>query len=140
MFNPSAVKYVSIEVPVSDDEDIPNDFPGRKGNMLKFVIEHPTGKIVDFDTGYKFSNDWLLMTSNSGISPFLLFMKVTDEGTYILLDKDKNPIASIEEDYVPDKTSIPGEYGDYLDLSIDLENGIIENWYGERATFDEFQK
>jgi hypothetical protein len=141
------VKYIKIEVPVRyDEEDIPNDFPFRKNNMLNFIVEHPTGKILDFPTNYVFPNEWIEKEQEqerynyiqeTGI--FHLGMKVTDEGSYYLLDENKEIISKIEQDYVPDSYSIPGKYGDYLDFKINFTNGIIKNWYGEKSTFDEFK-
>jgi len=55
-----------------------------------------------------------------------LFAKVSDSGSYELLDVAGNSIAE-REDYVP--SFFPGEhYGDYIDLHIDLETGMILNW------------
>jgi hypothetical protein len=58
--------------------------------------------------------------------------KMRDEGTYILLDESKNEIKE-HEGYVPSffpyGVNNEGEhYGDYVDLVIDLETGIVANW------------
>lgn len=52
--------------------------------------------------------------------------KIRDEGTYVLYDQNKNILADATNEYVPDW--IPGEYGDYIELQIDVETGQILNW------------
>lgn len=105
------ITHVKMEVAVRyDEEDMPNDFPFREGDMWKVLIEIETGKINDWPTGK--AGD--------------IYMKVCDQGSYYLLDKDGNAVMSIEDDYVPNEL-IPGEYGDYIDLKIN-NKGIITNW------------
>ncbi len=140
------VKYVKIEVAVRyDEDDIPNNFPFRKNNLLILTVEHPSGKIIGFPIDYMFDHEWMI--NNLGIKTtedilntkrFHLGMKITDQGSYYLLDENMNEIASIENDYVPDRYSIPGEFGDYLNFYINLETRIIENWYGQNSSFKEF--
>lgn len=139
------VKFVKIEVAVRyDEDDIPNDFPFRKNNILSLIVEHPKGKIVNFPLDYKFNSHWFdslpidtkMDIINENI--FNLEMKVTDQGSYYLLDENMNELAAIEENYVPDSYSIPGEFGDYINFKINIKTGFIENWYGEKATFKEF--
>lgn len=102
---------VLIEVPVRyDEEDIPNDFPLRRGDMWTAAVDIDTGKVHDWPPG---------RTGN-------LHMKVVDEGSYTLMAADGTTVAKIEQDYVPNSL-IPGSYGDYIELDID-ENGIITNW------------
>ena len=114
------VKYVRMVLPVRyDDEDMPYDFPQRRNKEWDIIVEAETGRILNFPTGIEYN----------------LYMKVTDEGTYTLLDANKNVLASLHEEYVPDNYSIPGEYGDYIDFKI--KNGFITNWYINR-TYGEF--
>lgn len=139
------VKFVRMILPVRyGEEDIPMDFPCRLDDKLYISVDHTTGIIEGFNVNYEFNKDWGL--ENLGESSFselidanifYLGMKVTDEGCYYLLDDNKNTIASLEEEYVPDSYSIPGEYGDYLNLHINMKTGKIENWIFN-ATFDEF--
>ena len=106
------IKYVKVEVAVRyDEEDIPNDFPLRNGDMWCAVIDIDNGIVMDWPKGEKGN----------------LEMKICDEGSYYLLDENYKTILSIEEDYVPNKL-LPGSYGDYLKLDIG-ENGVISNWY-----------
>lgn len=56
-----------------------------------------------------------------------VYVKACDQGHYTLLDEGGNIIGERSDDYVPNKV-IPGDYGDYIDLRIDLETGQIDNW------------
>lgn len=91
------------------EEDIPNDFPGRDGDMLELVVNLETGVIDDWPAGRSFD----------------VYMKVCDQGSYYLMRGDKE-VARLEEEYVPNGV-VPGEYGDYVELAID-ESGRITNW------------
>jgi hypothetical protein len=101
-----------------DDEDMPYDFPFRKGDGWAVTIDAETGQIQDWPQGIAYD----------------LHMKVVDCGSYFLLDAQDRVLGSIEHDYVPD--CIPGEYGDYIDFKID-EGGKITNW-NPNFTVDEF--
>ncbi len=72
------------------------------------IINVETGQIINWTEG---------TTAN-------IHYKVCDEGTYILLDENKNEIKKIES-YVPDCI---GEYGDYIVMNID-EKGFINNFH-----------
>lgn len=107
------IKYLAIKVAVRyDEEDIPNDFPFRDGDTWGPVIDFDNGQILDWPKGIECK----------------MHMKICDEGSYYLLDENKNTVLSIEEDYVP-KVMCPGGsgYGDYIIMNID-ENGKIANW------------
>lgn len=104
------VTHVRIFLPVKyDEDDMPNDFPFRKGESWAITVEADTGKIVGWPQG---------KTAD-------LYMKVTDGGSYFLLGEDGKVIAALEQDYVPD--CIPGEYGDYIIFVIDAD-GVIADW------------
>lgn len=66
-------------------------------------------------------------TVDVNVTHVRVFLKIRDEGSYTFTDEDGEVVHSIEEDYVPNSI-IPGEYGDYIDLKIDLETGQIVNW------------
>lgn len=105
------IKYIDVSLAVRyDDEDIPYDFPLREGNMWNATIEIDSGKIKDYPHNH----------------PYKIFMKVVDQGIYILCDENRKEVARIENNYVPHGV-VPGEYGDYVDLNIN-EHGIITNW------------
>ena len=83
-----------------------------KTQRLDFLIDIRKGKLLN----WKKSNGYLRM-----------WAKVWDNGTYTLLEADRNPFSQIRG-YVPHKL-IPPEFGydDYIDLSINPD-GTIKNW------------
>lgn len=102
---------VRLKLPVRyQEEDMPNDFPLRKGDLWEAVISVDNGSIQGWPEGQSGS----------------FYMKVCDEGTYTLLDERGAEIAAIKNDYVPNDL-IPGEYGDYVHLEIS-EDGFVTNW------------
>lgn len=104
------VKYVRLSVAVSyEEDDMPNDAPLREGDMWGATINIETGKIMNWPQGKTLD----------------FYMKVTDSGAYTLLDAEMEEIAE-QEGYVPNNL-LPGEYGDYLELKIDVD-GTITNW------------
>lgn len=106
------VAFIRVKLPVRyGEEDIPNTFPLRTGNTWESTIDVDTGKIVGWPEG------------NSQLS---LYMKVCDEGVYELVNRNGETIAKLEGEYVP-HCIVPGEYGDYVDLSI-APDGTILNW------------
>lgn len=108
------IRYIEIEVPVRyGTEQMSEDFPFRKGDMWRVIVNIDTGKIQDWPAGV--SRD--------------LSMKVVDGGSYRLMDADRGVVAAIEQDYVPHSV-VPGEYGDYIELDIQ-EDGTIANWPNE---------
>lgn len=94
-----------------EEEDIPNDFPLRTGDIWEAKINIDSGKIDGWPNG------------RSG----QFSMKVCDEGTYELLSCDGEKIASLVNEYVP-CDAIPGSYGDYVEMNID-ETGVVTNWH-----------
>lgn len=105
------IKTVRIAVAVRyDEEDIPNDFPLRNGDMWTADVEIDTGQIQNWPQGRVEH----------------LYMKVCDEGSYTLFGESGERVAELENEYVP-RGLVPGQYGDYIDLVIDA-NGIITNW------------
>lgn len=93
----------------SDDDDVPADFPGLKGNDWLATVDVDTGKIEGWPAGDVRD----------------LYTKVCDEGRYTLYDRDGNSVAMLDG-YVPNGI-VPGEYGDYIDLHINAD-GVITNW------------
>lgn len=114
------VQYIKLSVPVRyDDEDMPYDFPLRDGDIWEATINIDNNQIENWPQGQsgKFS------------------MKVCDEGSYFLLNENKEVIAEIIENYVPNNV-IPGKYGDYVNMNID-ETGKIVNM-PTKLNFDQF--
>jgi len=105
------IKTIRIEVAVRyEEDDIPNSFPLRQGDMWRADVDVDTGRITGWPAG---------QTGE-------MHMKVCDEGTYTLFDQHGNQIAKHENDYVPHGI-VPGIYGDYIELKINAD-GIITNW------------
>lgn len=52
--------------------------------------------------------------------------KVRDSGFYSLYDADGQQLCDREGCYVPE--FLPGNGGDYLELTIDIDTGRITNW------------
>lgn len=142
------IKYMRLILPIRyGEEDIPEEFPWREGDILDITYDTKTGKIYNpenkkITTGYIIN--WNKETKrvpkdkleHQGIFE-LNDLKVVDEGTYYLLDEYFNILYSLEEEYVPDSYSVDGEYGDYINLHIDLMNLKILN-LKQNATFKEF--
>jgi hypothetical protein len=56
-----------------------------------------------------------------------IHLKVCDNFTADLVDQNGEVIFNQEDGYVP--AFMPGEhYGDYVDLEVDLDTGLITNW------------
>jgi hypothetical protein len=93
------------------EEDIPNDFPFRKGDTLDIAIDLDAGRVRDWPGAW---------------GPAEVHMKVVDSGCYYLLDADGKHLAAREQEYVPG--FFPGDhYGDYVILDIEPD-GNIANW------------
>jgi len=109
------IKYLKVILPIRyEEEDIPNDFPLRIGDTWTAEINMDTGIIKNWPIGKHGKID---------------YMKVCDEGTYILIDEHGGIVKEIRRDYVPNKLLPPNDgYGDYVTLDIDV-NGKILNWY-----------
>jgi hypothetical protein len=111
------VTMLHMVLPVRyEEEDIPDDFPGRKGEVLTMVVDIDTGRVHDWPKG---------RSENC-------YMKVVDGGVYTLLDADGRDVAEYGPDYVP--CCVPGEYGDYVNFKIGSD-GIIRDWT-RRCTTD----
>ena len=116
------VAAIYILIPVRyEEEDIPNNFPLRKGDVWEATVDVDTGQIKDWPKG------------KSG----KMYMKVCDGGIYKLFDRVGDTIGAIIHDYVPCRAipgdyvpcrTIPGDYGDYIDLKINAD-GVITNWH-----------
>lgn len=115
------IKFVKAVMAVRyEDEDIPYDFPFRENDTLTLIIDVETGAIQNWPLGVAAD----------------VYMKVCDEGSYFLIDDKGEVVASMVNDYVPNRL-IPGKYGDYVDLKIN-EEGIITNWSVNIRSFNEF--
>lgn len=106
------IKLVRIAAAVNyGEEEIPNDFPGRVGNLWRADVEIATGRIVGWPAGRE---------------PADIHLTVKDSGSYSLITEDGREIGLIDGGYVPNEV-IPGSYGDTIELTINAK-GEIENW------------
>lgn len=117
----TVLKKVSIEVSSVrcvvavryEEDDMPNDFPGRKGKQWSVIINLHNGELSLVDRT-PFPKDAKLD----------LHMKVCDCGVYTLLDHCGDEVGEVDG-YVPG--FFPGQhYGDYLILEI--ADGKVQNW------------
>jgi hypothetical protein len=110
------VTHIEIKIPVYfGEEDIPNDFPLRSGDVWEAMVNIENGRIENWPDDPRFRQ-------------CRLFMKVCDGGVYTLYSYFSDywkEEAKIEHDYVPHGV-VPGECGDYVDLVI--TDGQIANW------------
>ncbi len=142
------IKYIRLVLPIRyENDDLPEDFPWRVGNTLDITYDVKTGDIIDFDNidvSINYIINWNEKQGERVCRKLLddcIFelndLKVVDEGCYYLLDENMNILYSLEGEYVPDSYSVDGEYGDYINLHIDLKNGKVLN-VRKDATFKEF--
>lgn len=127
------IKYLQVEAQVryweygtvNGEEDTEgNLIPCKEGDFWKPLIDIDKGQIVNWEQG-KYAD---------------VHYKICDNGSYYLLDSDKNVLLGICNDYVPDMLASNGKGdGDYIILTIN-EDGIIENWEADISDFtqDEF--
>jgi hypothetical protein len=121
------IKYFKLAVPVIDDEDdIPNDFPFRQQSedgdydTWSITIDLDAKKIIDWPQGVKKN----------------VVMDVGSNGSYWLLDAEKNVIAARIESYVPILLLIQG---DHTTIDIDIEaDGTVKNLEHPNSSLDDF--
>lgn len=113
VLRPTEIEVTGIKIVVPcryADEDIPYDFPFRKGDVWSIVVDGDTGKI----------RGWPRKAGDAKVH-----IKVVDEGSYYLLGPGDEEVAKIEGNYVPE--CIPQKWGDYIDFKIDAY-GVIAYW------------
>lgn len=92
------------------DEEIPENFPGRRGDSWTAVIDIDTGKIEGWPQGRAEK----------------MHLTVKDCGSYILFNRAGFVVAERLNNYVPHGV-VPGKYGDVIELDI-AEDGTVKNW------------
>lgn len=140
IIEPSDIKYIKIdvgprywedgEINGKDDISWEEQSKGNKPNMPFAVFNEDRAKIrrsesyrwvLTIDVDNLKILDW-----PQGISANIHY-KVCDDGTYFLMDKDKNVLEE-KECYVPDILCyLDSGYGDYIIMHIG-ENGELENF------------
>lgn len=113
------VAYVRIGVDVKCDEEyMPNDFPGRTFDLWCVRIAINNGDLW-LENGFRFPVE----------IKHSLYMKVTDAGSYALLNHACERIVK-SQGYVPG--FFPGEhYGNYI--IFEIEAGRVTNWKANRS-------
>ena len=142
------IKYMRLVLPIRyGEEDIPKFFPWRNEDILDITYDIRTGEIYNPENKRIVTGaiiEWNNKTKRvnrdklkfKGIYE-LNDLKVVDEGSYYLLDECFNVLYALEQEYVPDSYSVDGEFDDYINLHIDLNNCKILN-LKQNATFKEF--
>ena len=93
-----------------DNAESSSDVPFAKGDLWEPVIDIDSGAVIDWP---------------EGVSAKFHF-KVCDAGSYYLLDKENNALASIINDYVPNGLCHGDTgYGDYIIFNVDAGGKII---------------
>ena len=126
------VKYLAVTAGIRYAEDVSVDgerleedsdlsqIPCHDGEYWQVIIDVDNGIIANWPKGQSVD----------------VYAKVRDDGTYSILDKNKQVIKTLDQSYVPDCLAIEDSgYGDYIIMKIDA-NGKIQNW---KPSFDEFQ-
>lgn len=125
--------YLSIPVRY-EEEDIPNDFPFRKGDMWAISFT-PEGQIIGWTQEHE---EWFAKNQDNSNMEGLVFnfqMKVCDTGRYEVRDPEGKALLVIEDDYVP-HCLIPGHYGDYVELDINSTGKILNLDLDIQKAFD----
>ena len=113
------IKTLEINAGVRYWEDASvNDIEDVDGKLMPFRKGDCWCPIIDIDTGI--IKDWPKDTRA------VVHYKICDAGSYFLKDEKGNIVLEIDNNYVPNDL-IPGEYGDYIILSIN-ESGKINEW------------
>ncbi len=103
--------HIRIEAAVNyGEEEIPNDFPGRRGDLWAAAVDIDAGKIEGWPAGRAEK----------------MHLTVKDCGTYFLFDRVGNLVGKREQNYVPHGI-VPGKYGDTIELEI-AADGTVTNW------------
>jgi len=118
------VGSIYLKIPVEyEEEDIPNDFPFRTGDVWDISFT-PDGQIIGWAEEHE---EWFAKNQGNENMEGLVFnfqMKVCDAGHYEVRDSKGVALLVISDDYVP-HSLIPGEFGDYVELDISSTGEIL---------------
>lgn len=121
IMTPTVIDIAKIRISAAvnyGEEEIPNDFPGRKGDRWCATIDVDTGKIEGWPAGRAEK----------------MHLTVKDSGNYYLEDRDGEDVAARENEYVPHGV-VPGQYGDTIELDI-AADGTVKNF--RKPDFSDF--
>lgn len=126
---------IYLKIPVYfEEEDIPKDFPFRKGDIWEISFT-PEGQIIGWTQEHE---QWFVQNQGNFDVEGLVFnlqMKVCDGGRYEVRDPEGKALLVIENDYVP-HCLIPGMYGDYVQLDISSTGEILNLELDVQEAFD----
>jgi hypothetical protein len=105
------VKTLEIRCPFDEDDEVPESMVVNGFFDVKIDID--SKKILFAD---QYASDL----------PCNVHICAKDRGYYKLINANGDIASRIDSDYVPNGI-VPGEYGDYIELSIDMD-GVITNW------------
>ncbi len=113
-----------------DDGYVPSFMPGGGGygDAVEMEIELETGKILDWENPNGNSEFDKMIEKSAGdkVPKIISFSaKCSDCFSMSVWNENDRQLASYQG-YVP--SFIPGEYGDYVAMKIDIETGRILNW------------
>lgn len=113
------IKYcqVKAEVRYWEDSEV-NGVEDENGNLMPCRVGDLWCPLIDIDNG-------VIVNWEEGKEAKVHY-KVCDAGSYYLQDEQGETILSIEDNYVPNSL-IPGEYGDYIVMTIN-KDGVIKEW------------
>ena len=113
------IKYcqVKAEVRYWEDSEV-NGVEDENGNLIPCRVGDLWCPLIDIDNG-------VIINWEEGKEAKVHY-KVCDAGSYYLQDEQGETILSIEDNYVPNSL-IPGEYGDYIVMTIN-KDGVIKEW------------
>ena len=114
-----------------NDENELREWKNDYGMLLDPTDHDEIRLVIDVETGD-------IMTCPEDFCADFFNVKLVDTGTYTLLDKDDDVVASYEG-YVPDVLDLGGDgYGDYLNFEV--KNGQIEDWKWNEELFEQFME
>lgn len=105
------IRLLSISAAVNyGEEEIPNDFPGREGDVWNAEIDLDSRKLLNWPAGRVEK----------------IHLTVKDCGSYSLISNSGRVVLSLDQEYVPHGV-VPGKYGDTIELDI-AADGTVKNW------------
>lgn len=119
----AAVRYWDDASVNGESDENGANVPFKHGDIWEPLIDIDNGLVVDWPEGVEVD----------------FHFKVCDSGSYHLLDEDKNILASIINNYVPDGLCHGDRgYGDYIIFSVNGNGGIEK--YSNKVDADDWSE